>query len=150
MEDYEDFLKILGPCGLNCGKCLAFAGGDIQRTAEDLKHLLGDNFAAYASRFSGMDPVFTNYPVFSEFLDHLTGGTCKGCRKGECLFKACQVKDCIKEKEVDFCFQCDQFPCDRHGFPEGLEKRWQKNNRMMKELGMKGYYERIKDEPRYP
>lgn len=111
--------------------------------------MLGENFAAYAARFTAMDPVFTNYPSFAELLDHLTGVTCTGCRNGDCLFQACKVKDCIKEKGVDFCFQCDEFPCDRHGFPEGLKQRWQKNNQLMEELGIEGFYVLLKDEPRY-
>lgn len=149
-DGYEQFRKILGPCGLNCSKCIAFEGGYIQEAAEYLQELLGDNFSRYAARFAEVEPVFGNYHCFSELLDHLTEGTCTGCRNGECLFSACQVKDCIAEHGVDFCFQCDRFPCEDHGFPEGLKQLWERNNRMMRELGLEGYYQEIKDKPRYP
>lgn len=150
VEEYEQLKRILGPCGLNCINCIAFEGGRIQEKAENLKELLGENFSRYATLFAEIEPVFDNYHCFSELLDHLSEGRCTGCRNGEPLFNNCQVKDCVAEKGVDFCFQCDQFPCEIHGFPEGLKKIWERNNRMMKELGLEGFYKATKDEPRYP
>lgn len=150
MKDYDDLRRILGPCGLNCEKCISFEEGEIGKAATLLKELLGNNFAAYASRFASFDPVFSNYPAFSNFLDRLASGKCRGCRDGECLFQNCRVKDCVKENGVDFCFQCEKFPCSGHGFQEGLKRRWEEKNRMMKEMGIEGFYEKTKEEDRYP
>jgi len=60
------------------------------------------------------------------------------------------VQECVREQGVDFCFECEEFPCGVHGFPEGLRKRWEGNNRRIKALGLERYYEEVKDEPRYP
>jgi len=150
LKDHDDLKKILGPCGLNCEKCISFEDGEIKKTAILLKELLGDNFAAYASRFASFDPAFSNYPAFTAFLDRLVSGGCQGCREGECLFQGCRVKDCVKERGVDFCFQCEEFPCTAHGLQGGLKRKWEEKNRMMKEMGVEGFYEKTKEEKRYP
>jgi len=147
---YEEILKVLGPCGLNCGKCIAFQGGAVEECSRRLKDLLGNNFFSYAERFAAMDPVFENYRNFEELLGYFCRGQCGGCREQGCLFRECKVKDCIKEQGVDFCFQCQQFPCEKHGFPEGLRKRWVENNLLMKDIGVGKFYERTRDKPRYP
>ena len=54
--EYAEILKILAPCGLNCAKCIGFAGGDIKKQAGDIKKLLG-SFDSYAERFSDFFPV---------------------------------------------------------------------------------------------
>ncbi|MDC0335282.1 C-GCAxxG-C-C family protein [Pseudodesulfovibrio sp.] len=151
LPEHEDHIKSrLAPCGLSCGKCLAYAGGPIQQLSVALGVELGENFAQYAKRFEGMDPVFKNYAQFKELLDFLAQGSCSGCRENGCLFKECRVTICVKEKGVDYCYQCDDFPCDRHGMPEGLAERWQDNNEKMQELGLEAWFCGCKERPRYP
>lgn len=146
-----DFIKSrLAPCGLSCGKCLAYADGPIQRLSKALGDELGDNFAAYAERFKGMNPVFGKYPAMRGLLDYLAIGSCSGCREKGCLFKECKVTACVKEKGVDYCYQCDEFPCDRHGMPQGLAERWQANNEKMQEIGPQKWFDGCRNHPRYP
>jgi len=148
--DYAEMVKIIAPCGLNCGQCLVYEGGQIRRLSQDLADALGPNFAAYAQRFTGLDPVFENYPAFEKLLSFLAQGTCRTCRQGECLFAPCQVRTCVQERGVDFCFQCPDFPCDRTGLPPAILDRWRRNNELMAEHGVEGFYDRVKDKPRYP
>ena len=115
-----------------------------------LKTQLGDNFAAYAKRFEGMNPVFAKYAAFAELLDFLASGSCTGCRDQGCLFQSCRVTECVREQGVDYCFQCNEFPCDRHGFPERLEAIWRRNNGKMQETGPTEWFRLCKDKPRYP
>jgi hypothetical protein len=147
----QDLLDKFGPCGLLCEKCFAYDKGPIYYHAEKLKQNLGE-FDNYANRFATLldEPKFANYPVFKEFLSLLSSSNCKGCRKQDChLFSSCKVKDCYKEKKVDFCFQCTDFSCDHTGFDENLEKRWLKINYRIREIGLENYYDEIKDKPRY-
>lgn len=140
-----------GPCGLLCEKCFAFDNGPIKVHAEKLKESLGA-FDKYAERFTTMldEPVFSKYPQFKEFLDLLCSSGCKGCRKQEChQFKGCRIKLCYKEKEVEYCFQCNDFPCDHTGFDENLKMRWIKINNKIRNMGLENYYAEIKDKPRY-
>ena len=148
---YELARERLGACGLHCGKCYAYTRGDIQAKSSQLANSLG-NFEVYAKRFVELvgDPVFLKYPDFRDFLGYLAEGKCEGCRKENCrLFKGCGVRSCSEGKNVDFCFQCEDFPCDQTGFDEHLYKRYVGINERMKEIGVEAYYEEVKDLPRY-
>ncbi|HCT30629.1 MAG TPA: hypothetical protein DIW31_07810 [Bacteroidales bacterium] len=148
---YNKALEYLGPCGINCQKCFAYSNGSIKNHSENLLKNLG-NFDIYAKRFTELlnEPVFNKYSDFKEMLEYFASGNCKGCRKQEChLFKSCNIRNCHKEKSVDFCFQCKEFPCNNTGFDEHLRKRWQSINLRMKEIGPESYYNEIKDNPRY-
>ncbi|KAF0144216.1 MAG: CGCAxxGCC family protein [Nitrospirae bacterium] len=144
----REILKILSPCGLNCGKCQAFAEGDIKKHAQELKRLLG-SFDGYAERFSKFQSVYKNYPQFKEMLDHFSEMNCEGCRQGDCKYPNCGVAACYKQKGVDFCFQCNEFPCEKTNFDPNLKQRWLKMNARMKEIGVETYFEETKDLPRY-
>ena len=64
----SEFIKgRIAPCGLHCGKCFAFADGDISYHSNELKKSLG-NFEVYAQRFVEMlnEPVFAKYADFKE------------------------------------------------------------------------------------
>lgn len=145
---YEDILQVLAPCGLNCRKCMANRQGDIKRTADELRRLLGD-FDKYAARFSAFLPTFKNYPAFKELLTQFTQGDCRGCRAGGCKLPNCGVLACSRAKEVDFCGQCDEFPCEKTTFDADLRRRWIHMNTRIKEVGVEAYYEETKDLPRY-
>ena len=134
----SEFIKgRIAPCGLHCGKCFAFADGDISYHSNELKRSLG-NFDVYAQRFVAMldEPVFAKYPDFREFLDHLSVATC-------------QVRACSEEEQVDFCFQCSLFPCENTGFDDHLYKRFVIINRRMQEIGVEKYYEEVRNITRY-
>lgn len=144
-------LNNIGPCGLNCSKCFAFKNGEINQLSNALKENLG-NFDVYAERFVNLlnEPVFKNYPEFKKMLNHFSEANCKGCRKDECkLFANCKVKQCSKDHSVDFCFQCNEFPCNKHGFDKHLEKRWINIQNKIIKNGIENYYKEIKDVPRY-
>jgi hypothetical protein len=146
-----DIIDKFGPCGLLCEKCFAYNNGQIKLHAEQLKNNLGD-FDNYAKRFVTLldEPVFDKYAGFKEFLNLLSSSNCQGCRKQEChLFKACKVRHCYKDKEVDYCYQCEDFPCNNTGFDDNLTQRWLSINHKIRKIGLESYYNEIKDQPRY-
>lgn len=145
---YDEILKLLAPCGLNCSKCMAFTSGDIKKNASELRRLLG-SFDSYADRFSSFLPVFKNYPSFKKMLEYFVQADCKGCRKGDCKYPNCGVASCYKSKGVDFCFQCDEFPCEKTNFDPNLKERWIIMNNLMKQKSVEVYFEETKDLPRY-
>ncbi len=147
----SDLLNKLAPCGLNCEKCFAYKASDIKKYSVALRNKLG-KFDKHASRFSVLlnEPVFKLYPYFKEQLDYFADTNCEGCRKSKCkLFKGCRVRECAKEKRVDFCFQCQEFPCKQTGFDKNLEGRWLQINLQMKEDGIESYYMQQKNSLRY-
>lgn len=148
--DYQEILAHIAPCGLNCRKCLAHVDGEIRHLSEKLSDLLGPNFGPYAERLAMFNPVFENYSAFRKLLDYFASGSCRSCRTGDCVFFACPVKDCVKEKGVDFCFQCKGFPCQDPGLSERLRDRWKRNNEEMQRLGVKEFFRKVRGLPRYP
>ncbi len=149
--NYDLIKSRLAPCGLHCGKCFAFIDGDIKNYSNKLKESLGD-FDIYAKRFVDLidEPVFNTYPDFKKLLNYFASIECAGCRKEKCkIFKDCKVRNCYEKKEVDFCFQCSDFPCDNTGFDQHLHKRSVDINMRMKEIGVEKYYNKIKDKSRY-
>ncbi len=147
----DSILEAMGPCGLNCQKCFAHVDGEIRKYSIKLKEKLG-NFDPYAKRFEILlnNPIFRKYPDFKTMLDYFASENCKGCRKENCkLFADCGVRPCHQKKEVDFCFQCEDFPCENTNFDENLHKRWIELNNKIREIGIESYYIESKDKPRY-
>ncbi|MEE3361994.1 MAG: DUF3795 domain-containing protein [Anaerovoracaceae bacterium] len=150
MDEKKEAMKRIAPCGLHCGKCFAFTEGTIHEESGKLRTDLG-NFTPYAERFSkALDPVFEKYPEFAELLDYIADAECGGCRKEKCKFyKGCKVRSCAESKGVDFCYECDEFPCDHTGLDDNLYQRSVAINRKIKDIGVVAYYKEIKDKPRY-
>ena len=147
----DEILNSIAACGLNCEKCFAYEGGYIRRYSLKLKEKLG-NFDVYAKRFVTLlgNPIFKKYSDFKLMLDYFSSENCKGCRNENCkLFMSCGVKDCHQKNNLDFCFQCNDFPCSRTNFDKSLQKRWIQNNERIREIGIEAFYAEIKDKPRY-
>lgn len=98
---------------------------------------------------SGEKPIFTNYSQFEEILISFSQASCSGCRGKNVLCPIeCTAKTCVKEKGIDFCFQCADYPCENQ-FCGKLRKRWMKINDRMKEIGVIDYYYEQLKLPRY-
>ena len=142
----------VAPCGLSCEKCFAHVDGEIRKYSMKLKDLLG-NFHNYAPRFETLldEPVIGKYDDFKAVLDFFASENCRGCRNEQCkLFKDCGVRACHQEKQVDYCYQCGEFPCDRTNFDEPLYHAWIKINEIIRKSGLGKYYQLTLDRPRYP
>jgi len=123
---------LLAPCGLYCGVC-AIHIADRDNNLK-FKEILVDV-----------------YKPFSKIADDIK---CKGCLSenpddifGYC--KICPIRDCVKSKGFESCYQCDDFPCkliDKFPIPVGKKvilraiPRW-------KELGTEKWVE--EEEKRY-
>ena len=148
----EQIKDCLAPCGLCCETCFAHADGDIRKYSLKLKEKLG-NFQINAKRFETLldNPIFKKYTAFKEMLDYFASENCKGCRNEQCkLFKDCGVRPCHQEKGIDFCYQCDEFPCDKTNFDTGLYKGWVMINKKIKKIGVENFYKKTRTRPRYP
>ncbi|TCO79441.1 DUF3795 domain-containing protein [Marinisporobacter balticus] len=144
----KEILARIAPCGLACYKCVGFAAGEVQYHSQKTLELL-KNFDSYAEKFSKFMPVYNKYPDFKEILKVFSEASCEGCRGGICKFPGCGVAPCIKEKDFNFCYECEEFPCDKMNNDSNLKERWIKMNRRIKEIGLEEYYEETKTKPRY-
>ena len=85
---------LLSPCGLYCGVCrvyIAHRDNDI-----DFKKELFPFYKAYGAK-------------------SVEDMACTGCLSDGIHFpfcRSCAIKDCIKNKEIEGCYQCTEFPCE--------------------------------------
>ncbi|HNW56982.1 MAG TPA: DUF3795 domain-containing protein [Bacteroidales bacterium] len=83
--------KIVAPCGIDCFNCEVFK----DNVTEEMQHRISESTKIPAEKI-----------------------TCNGCSDGNiCLFlkfqgKSCATLNCVKEKNVNFCYECDDFPCN--------------------------------------
>jgi len=147
--DYDGVLKRLSACGLDCGRCADYENGEIKQLSSRLAYLLG-NYKPVAKMKMGNNPIFNGYDQFTEILTIFSKGSCSGCRgeNVQCPLMTCSAKICHKEKHVDYCFQCNEYPCEKQ-FTGRLRERWRYINDRMKEIGVVKYYYEQAKLPRY-
>ncbi len=88
-QDLEDKKRLSAVCGLFCPSCSLFIG-----TTEEPERL-----KSIAGRFQ--QPV--------------EACKCQGCRSGKRSFyceNLCAMAPCAAEKGLEFCGECDEYPCD--------------------------------------
>ncbi|MGC9317226.1 MAG: DUF3795 domain-containing protein [Armatimonadota bacterium] len=58
--------------------------------------------------------VDANFAAFWQTLERLstTDDTCPGCRGG-CGLPGCEIRACAREREVEVCPMCEDYPCAR-------------------------------------
>ncbi|WP_320169381.1 DUF3795 domain-containing protein [Maridesulfovibrio sp.] len=143
---------LLSPCGLDCSRCVGCAEGTVSNHAKKIAEILGPNFEVYAQRLESFNPAMSHYAEFRALLESLAAPKCGGCRSETriCL-PQCKVEQCVREHEIEFCFQCREFPdCGKTGLPENLLGRWQRNNQLMQKHGVDEFIRFQADKPRYP
>ena len=85
-----DYLQMTSPCGIDCFNCPMYAA----QSDEDLRNMIADKMG-----------------ISSETAQ------CSGCRnqQGQMPFlgwsESCPQFVCAREKGVDFCYECGEFPC---------------------------------------
>jgi hypothetical protein len=123
---------LLAPCGLYCGVCAIYIAD--KNNNIKFKEKLVD--------------------VYKPFTKAIEDVKCTGClsENQESIFGYCQscpIRECIRKKGYDGCYQCDDFPCkfiDRFPVPVGKKvilrgiPRW-------KEIGTEKWVE--EEEKRY-
>ncbi len=121
--------KIVAPCGIDCFNCEMFEDNVTEE---------------FQIRLSPM----TSIP--KEEI------TCKGCSKDNiCLLlhaqgKSCKTRDCVDKKGVDYCFECDTFPCEylmpiadgASKFPQNIKLY---NLCIMKRIGVDAWIEKARE-----
>ncbi|MFX1312610.1 MAG: DUF3795 domain-containing protein [Promethearchaeota archaeon] len=121
--------NLLAPCGLYCGVCAIYIADR-------------DNNLKFKERLVDV------YKPYSKTIGDVK---CSGClsENKENIFeycKICPIRDCVKRKEIEGCYQCDNFPCkfiERFPIPVGKKvilraiPRW-------REIGTKNWVEEEK------
>jgi hypothetical protein len=97
-------LEFVTFCGLCCELCAERAR--IPRQAAALqKSMTEEGWPYWGHSVPGFTP-------FWEFLEGLQAkGGCPGCRAGG-GYPECQIRVCARERGIEMCSQCSDFPCD--------------------------------------
>lgn len=146
--EYQEIVRRLAPCGLDCTRCADYGDGEIRELSAILsRHLAG--YSRVAKMKEGLKPVFAGYQQFEAVLNNFTQAACSGCRGDNILCPLeCSPKTCTREKGLDFCFQCGDFPCERE-IDARLRDRWLEFNQRMREVGVEEFYRERCSLPRY-
>jgi hypothetical protein len=121
-----DYKQMTAPCGLDCFNCPLY----LARENEKLREAIARN---------------RDIPVEK--------AVCNGCRNenGTIAFlgmtEPCNVYKCIGQKGIDFCCDCDDFPCDHlHPYADKAAERPHNtkvfNLGMIKKMGLESWAEK--------
>ena len=146
--EYSDVVKRLSPCGLDCERCADYSQGEIKHLSLRLLELLG-NYQRVAQMKAPEKPELEHYNAFAKILKLFSEAACDGCRsdKVQCPI-ICPFEPC-RGKGIDFCFQCQEYPCNKLSTSE-FGKRLCRRNDRMKEIGLVPYFKERMTLPRYP
>jgi hypothetical protein len=129
-------LEFVTYCGLHCDLCAERTR--IPQRATALRRAMAEEGWPYWGH---------TVPGFSQFWEFLEGlyanGGCPGCRAGGGP-PECGIRACARERELELCSQCPDFPCER---VEALGARYPTliaDNRRLQAVGL----EQWRDEQR--
>ena len=125
-------------CGLYCENCAVMT--KVSPAAKLLYKEMGD---------AGFTDIIQYIPGGDGFWSFLKGmaeeGICISCKDGGGN-PGCAVRICAKEKGIEQCAFCDQYPCDKidafQGYPEMLQ-----DNELLRTQGMEAWA-KLQDERR--
>ena len=107
--------RLIGPCGLYCGVCavyLADRDGNLK-----LKEKLAE---LYKGKTPGKGTLPGSQDLGAEDIH------CKGCMSEDVFYfcKICEIRDCVVQKGLKGCHQCDRWPCEYiENFPMTVGKK---------------------------
>jgi hypothetical protein len=148
MNNYEQAVKDLAPCGNDCSRCASYENSKIVQLSKELNESL-ENFENMAEKIKDFMPIFNNYEEFLAILRHFSKGICPGCRFSDKPNCQCSINICHKKEKVNFCFECSKYPCNPTTYNESLSKVWKENNDNMKSMGVDNFYVAQKEKTRY-
>jgi hypothetical protein len=144
----ERIINAIAPCSLSCITCPAMKGGQIEKYSKQLKNMF-EGYYEFQNKYLPEEHK-DHAEAFKTFYKHLnkyTQGNCKGCREGRnessCI-KNCFILECTLDHGVDFCGECNEFPCDKLStdiFKPEIIDEWIENNYKIKEHGIEIFYE---------
>lgn len=144
----NEILRLIAPCGLLCYTCDAMKNGVINEAAKRLLSVL-ESYDAFLESTPGARPIAGKYNDFKEVLTYLANVQCNGCREDQCLNTNCKVAECTKNRKIDFCYECQEFPCAKTGFFGALKEKWIRKNNKIKAAGIEQFFEEEKNIPHY-
>ena len=101
MNNYEQAVKNLAPCGNDCSRCAYYENSNIVILSKELNENLV-NFENMAEKTKDFMPIFNYYEQFSAILKHLSNGNCPGCRFSDKPKYQCSINMCHKKERTRY------------------------------------------------
>lgn len=151
MLDKEQLLKKIAPCSLVCYTCSSYEHGVICKAAKELLEYLDGAEGFYERHHPAQAARFR---IFADGLSQYAAGKCAGCRGTEhhdCSIQGCFILECTKERRIDFCGECEEFPCGktRAIFEEEVYQQWLEGNQEIRAQGIAAFWEKNRGKPHY-
>lgn len=147
----NELLKRIAPCSLMCHTCSAYNDGVICNTSKTLLKYLEGMEEFYKKH---IPDAVESYSNFEDVLYMYSAAPCEGCRSIEhngCSIKGCFLLECTKEHGIDFCGECNEFPCQKTTdlFEEEVYKQWLNGNQQIRDNGIETFWENNSENPHY-
>lgn len=147
----SEITKKVAPCSLMCHTCSAYNDGIICASAKTLLKYLEGIKEFYEVH---MPDAVESYNNFEGVLSIYAGASCSGCRSTEhngCSIKGCFLLECTKNHGVDFCGECNEFPCKKTQglFEEIVYRQWLEGNQQIREYGIETFWKNNSENPHY-
>ena len=137
----EEILRSVAPCGLVCYTCGGCDYGVLKEHSKQLLHYL-EGITGFLDG-EDKEKIERGYPM----LELFAGFDCPGCRSEahQCKIKNCTYRECTISKNINFCAECDDFPCDK----EEYIHCWRSANTRIREVGIEQFFDEEKEKPHY-
>lgn len=122
--------RYIAYCGLDCSHC--YSRTHVAPTAEALRAQMRDQ------GFESFGPYMDDYHAFWRFLNTLIEAEgCPGCRQ-EGGNPGCVIRPCAREKGLEACALCGEYPCERLAWVKGSVNypTLEGDNALMREMGL--------------
>jgi len=145
----DELLRNVAPCGLVCYTCTACGHGVVKEHAQKLSfYLTGVSDFLASQHMRGDKKKLDACMATLEYYSRQSG---PGCREEEtqCSFKNCVIRACTREKHIDFCADCADFPCGKIDLPDVFTDKWKASNTRIREAGVEQYFDEEKEVPHF-
>ncbi len=155
-EVSKEILDAIAPCSMFCLTCTGCKYDKISYHANELLKLFeGHEEFLDKNLKSPYRHKLEEFQNFKKKLKKYAKPKCGGCRNekaSSCCIKNCFILECVREHQIHFCAECEQFPCDKINdtiFKQSTIKKWLDVNKKIQEIGILKYYEMNKNKPHY-
>jgi hypothetical protein len=141
MVDINKAKKLIGYCGEYCGECGMYKGRIYAMVAQEFLEII--KAAGYPDWLPKVVKLDFNFEEFLKGIEYFSkedniGPYCqKPCKEGGGA--PCKIRPCAKERRIEICFECEDFPCEHFSWmlekhPDRLE-----DYERFKKLGLEGW-----------
>lgn len=147
----SEILKRVAPCSLVCHTCSGYQNGVICESAKTLLKYLEGMKQFYEKH---IPDAVESYGNFEGVLRMYGDAPCAGCRSTAhhgCSIEGCFLLECTQSHHVDFCGECDEFPCEktRGLFEDVVYRQWLSGNQQIKDHGIEAFWENNRENSHY-